>query len=132
MTYDEFIKNVQSYAQLDSRAAAEKACQATLETLRERILGDEASQLAAQLPGNLAQYLEGREGQMGDHFKIEEFYSRICQRASVEPETAAIYARAVFSVLNMAVSTGEFADVVHNLSKDYEELFAAPQNTQVS
>jgi uncharacterized protein (DUF2267 family) len=88
-------------------------------------MGDEASQLAAQLLGDLARYLEGREGQMGDHFKIEEFYDRISQKAGVDAATAAIYAKTVFSVLNMAVSPGEFEDILVNLSKDYEELFAA-------
>lgn len=130
MKYDEFIKHIQSYAQLDSREEAEKATQITLETLKERIVGDEASQLAAQLPEALAKHLRGREGQPGDHFKIEEFYQRICDRGSVEPETAANYSRAVFAVLKLAVSPGEFADVKINLSEDYDELFITAVNTQ--
>ena len=129
MKYDEFIKHVQSFAKLDSREEAEKATQITLETLKERIVGDEASQLAAQLPEDLAQYLRGREGQMGDHFKIEEFYQRICDRGNVEPEIAANYAIAVFTVLKSAVSPGEFSDVKINLSEDYSELFSTPVST---
>lgn len=129
MKYDEFIKHVQSFAKLDSREEAEKATQITLETLKERIVGDEASQLAAQLPEDLAQYLRGREGQMGDHFKIEEFYQRICDRGNVEPEIAANYAIAVFAVLKSAVSPGEFSDVKINLSEDYSELFSTPVST---
>ena len=129
MKYDEFIKHVQSFAKLDSREEAEKATQITLETLKERIVGDEASQLAAQLPEDLAQYLRGREGQMGDHFKIEEFYQRICDRENVEPEIAANYAIAVFAVLKSAVSPGEFSDVKINLSEDYSELFSTPVST---
>lgn len=77
MKYDEFIKHVQSLTQTDSREDAEKATQITLETLKERIVGDEASQLAAQLPEKIAKHLRGREGQGGGHFKIEEFYQRI-------------------------------------------------------
>jgi len=127
--YDEFIKHVQRFAKLDSREEAEKATQITLETLKERIVGDEASQLAAQLPEDLAQYLRGREGQMGDHFKIEEFYQRICDRGNVEPEIAANYAIAVFAVLKSAVSPGEFSDVKINLSEDYSELFSTPVST---
>ena len=129
MKYDEFIKHVQSFAKLDSREEAEKATQITLETLKERIVGDEASQLAAQLPEDLAQYLRGREGQMGDHFKIEEFYQRICDRGNVEPEIAANYAIAIFAVLKSAVSPGEFSDVKINLSEDYSELFSTPVST---
>jgi uncharacterized protein (DUF2267 family) len=124
MKFDEFIKHVQSVGQFESREAAIQAAKATLETLRERIVGDEASQLAAQLPGDLADCLHGREGQMGDHFPIEEFYRRICEREGVDPETAAMHVRAVFTVLQSAVTPGEFADVRSNLSEDYEELFA--------
>jgi uncharacterized protein (DUF2267 family) len=124
MTFDEFIKHVQSVGQFDARETAIAASRATLEALRERILGDEANQLAAQLPGELAQCLQGREGQMGNHFPIEEFYQRICRNANVDPEMAALYARSVFIVLQSAVSPGEFADVRINLSKDYDELFA--------
>ena len=47
MQDDEFIKHVQSVALLDSPQEAH-ATSATLETLKERIVGDEASQLAAQ------------------------------------------------------------------------------------
>ncbi len=94
--------------------------------MKERIVGDEASQLAAQLPEGIAKHLRGREGQGGNHFKIEEFYQRVCDRGSVEPETAAIYARGVFATLASAVSPSEFADVKINLSKDYDEIFTAP------
>lgn len=126
MKYDEFIKHVQGFAQLDSRQAAEQATQATLETVAERIVGNEASQLAAQLPAELGQHLRGHEGQNGNFFSLQEFYQRVSQRAGVEPVTAALYARAVFTVLNQAVTPGEFEDVKANFSDDYSELFATP------
>lgn len=126
MKYDEFIKHVQSFAMLDSRELAEKAAQATLKTIAERIVGNEASQLAAQLPSQLSQYLRGHDGENGDHFSLKEFYQRVSQKEGVEPTTAALHARAVFAVLNMAVTPGEFADVRANFSEDYEELFATP------
>ncbi|HBE35815.1 MAG TPA: DUF2267 domain-containing protein, partial [Cyanobacteria bacterium UBA11368] len=37
---------------------------------------------------------------------------------------AAMHVRAVFTVLQQAVTPGEFADVRANFSPDYEELFA--------
>jgi uncharacterized protein (DUF2267 family) len=124
--YDEFIKQVQNQAQVNSREAAEKAVVATLETLKERIVGDEASQLAAQLPENLAKHLRGREGQFGDHFKLDEFYNRVSQKEGVDRSTAATHVKAVFSVLNTAVTPGEFEDVKLNFSEDYSELFGTP------
>jgi uncharacterized protein (DUF2267 family) len=130
MKYDQFIKQVQSIAQLDSRQAAEQATRATLETVAERIVGNEASQLAAQLPKELGQYLRGHEGEPGHPFSLQEFYQRVSQKAEVEPATAALQARAVFTVLNQAVTIGEFADVKANFSDDYTELFAAPEKAQ--
>jgi uncharacterized protein (DUF2267 family) len=126
MKYDEFIKHVQSVAQLGSRQAAEQATRATLATIAERIVGDEASQLAAQLPQELGQCLRGHEGENGHPFSLQEFYQRVSQKAGVEIGVAAVQARAVFTVLNQAVTPGEFADVKANFSDDYSELFSVP------
>lgn len=124
MNYDQFIKAVKDSGQFSDRESAIKATKAVLETVRERLLGDEASNLAAQLPAELGDCLRGREGQMGDNFKIEEFYTRISNRAGVDVEQAASYARTVMTVLSQAVSPGEFADVRVNFAKDYDEVFA--------
>ncbi|MBD1913987.1 MULTISPECIES: DUF2267 domain-containing protein [unclassified Leptolyngbya] len=126
MKYDEFIKEVQGLAQLDSRQAAEQATRATLETIAERIVGNEASQLADQLPKELGQYLRGHEGENGGFFSLKEFYERVSQKAGIDPVAAALQVRAIFMVLNEAVTPGEFADVRANFSDDYSELFATP------
>lgn len=131
MKHDEFIKHVQSVAQLNSKEEAESATRATLETIKERIVGNEASQLAAQLPKEFGEYLRGREGEDGQYFTIEEFYQRVSEKEGVEPTTAAIHARAVFSVLQAAVTPGEMADVRANFSDDYEDLFSAQSKTSV-
>jgi len=60
MKHDEFIKHVQSAAQFNSREEA-GMLPATLEALKNTSWGNEANQLAAQLP-ELGQYLRGREG----------------------------------------------------------------------
>lgn len=52
MNRHEFIKHVQSIAQVGSREEAERAIRATLETIRDRIVGDEAKDLASQLPSD--------------------------------------------------------------------------------
>jgi uncharacterized protein (DUF2267 family) len=132
MKYDEFIKHVQSVAQLNSREEAEHATRATLEAIKERIVGDEAKDLAAQLPQELGQYLRGREGEDGQHFPVEEFYQRVSEKEGVEPTTAAVHARAVFAVLQTAVTPGEFADVRANFSEDYAELFATGSTSEVT
>ncbi|MFW6296672.1 MAG: DUF2267 domain-containing protein [Halothece sp.] len=123
MKSDEIIKRVQSVAQIPSKGEAEKAIQATLETLSERILGDEASNLAAQLPEEFGQCLRGREGQTGEVFSLEEFYRRVSEKEHIEPTTAVNHVRGVMAVLNEAVTSGEFADVQGNLPEEYSELF---------
>ncbi|MFH7025978.1 MAG: DUF2267 domain-containing protein [Heteroscytonema crispum UTEX LB 1556] len=126
MKYDEFIKHVESLAQVNSREEAQRATRATLETIKERIVGDEAKDLAAQLPKELGDCLRGREGENGQLFGMQEFIERVSQKENVEPTAAAIHVRAVFTVLQQAVTPGEFADVRANFSPDYAELFAAP------
>lgn len=125
MKYDEFIKHVQTVAQLNSREEAERATRATLETIKERIVGNEGKDLASQLPKELGQYLRGREGEDGQHFSCEEFLKRVSEKEGVDKNTATNHARAIFSVLQDAVTPGEFADVRANFSDDYAELFAS-------
>ena len=56
MKYDEFITHVQSLTQSDSREQV-WATHATLETFKERIAGNKAQELAANLPQQLGDYL---------------------------------------------------------------------------
>ncbi|TBR60535.1 DUF2267 domain-containing protein [Mastigocladus laminosus UU774] len=132
MKYDEFIRHVQSVAQLDTREETERATRATLETIKERIVGDEAKDLASQLPKELAECLHGREGQTGESFSLQDFISRVSEKEGVEPTAAAIHIRSVFTVLQDAVTPGEFADFQSNFSDDYAELFPTGSTREVS
>lgn len=125
MQSDSILKKVQTVGQLSTPKEAEKAIQATFETLSDRILGDEARHLADQLPEEIGKYLRGKEGQNGNPFSLQEFYSRVSEKENVEPSTAANHVRAVMTVVQEAVTPGEFNDIRSNLSKDYDELFAA-------
>lgn len=122
MQYDEIKQAVQTNADLESAAQAEKAIKAALETLSERILGNEASDLADQLPEEMGTFLRGHEGEMGEPFSLEEFYRRVSDREGVDGPTAAIHARAVFSAINAAATPGEYGDMQSNLPPDYAEL----------
>ncbi|MHC0062849.1 DUF2267 domain-containing protein [Nostoc sp. UIC 10890] len=131
MEYDEFITHVQSLAQSDSREEAERATRATLETLKERIAGDEAQELAANLPQQLGDYLRGREGDSGKTFNLQEFITRASRKENIEPTTAAIHVRAVFAVLQNAISPEKFAAFHAYFSHDYEELFTISPTGEV-
>ncbi|NMG05503.1 DUF2267 domain-containing protein [Brasilonema sp. UFV-L1] len=132
MKYDEFIKHVQSVAQLNSREEAECATYATLLTIKERIVGDEAKDLAAQLPNELGKYLYGREGENGQHFSMQEFITRVSEKQRVDPIATAIHVRSIFIVLRNAVTPGEFKDFQANFSEDYAELFPISPTSEVT
>ena len=124
MTGDEFLTEVRNLAELGDNEEAEKAARATLETLRERLAGNEPSNLAAQLPPEIASYVEGTGGQ--DRFGVDEFYSRVAQREGVSQDEAARHARAVATALQTAVTGGELDDVRSQLGNDYKVLFGQP------
>ena len=97
MNDEQFIAEVRNLAKLDTDEDARKAIGATLETLKERLAGEEPSDLAAQLPPEIAPYVEGDGGQ--ESFSVEEFYERVAQKESVDNGEAVRHARAVASVL---------------------------------
>ncbi|MBC1220812.1 DUF2267 domain-containing protein [Nostoc sp. UCD121] len=132
MEYNEFITHVQSLAQSDSREEAERATRATLETLKERIASDEAEELAKNLPQQLGNYLRVREGDSSQSFNLQEFIARASQKENIEPTTAAIHVRAVFAVLQNAISPEKFAALHAYFSHDYEEVFGISSTGEVT
>ncbi len=68
MKGEQFIAEVRNLAELESNEDAEMAIRAAFETLKERLAGNEPSNLAAQLPPETASYVEG-EGS-GESFSV--------------------------------------------------------------
>ena len=123
MRYDEFLGHVQHRARLGSHGEAERATRATLETLAERLVGGEAHDLAAQLPAELAHYLQLPDAGIGAKLTLEEFFELVSEREGVELEEAALHARVVIAVLTEAVSQGEIKDVRVQLPAAFAQLF---------
>ena len=121
MKGEQFIAEVRNLTELESDENAETAIRTTLETLRERLAGNEPSNLAAQLPPEIAPYVEGIGGR--ETFSVEEFYDRVAHKEGIESEEAAKRARAVATVLQTAVTGGELEDLRSQLGNDYKELF---------
>ena len=124
MKGDQFIAEVRNLAELAKNEEAEKAIRATLETLRERLAGNEPSNLAAQLPPEIAPYVEGEGGR--ESFSVAEFHDRVAQREGVGHDEAVRHARAVATVVQTAVTGGELDDLRSQLGNEYEELFGQP------
>ncbi len=123
MKYEEFISQVRHRARLASSDEAEKATKSTLETLAGRLQGNEAEQLSAQLPQEIALYLQPGYAGIGDSYGLDEFFRRISEREGVELADATFHARVVCGLLSEAVSIGEVDDVRSQLPPDFAKLF---------
>jgi uncharacterized protein (DUF2267 family) len=118
---EQFVAEVKNLAELESDEDARKAIGATLGTLRERLAGEEPSNLAAQLPPEIAPYVEGDGGR--ESFPLEEFYERVAHKEGVGNDEAIRHARAVATVVQTAVTGGELEDVRSQLGDGNGELF---------
>lgn len=127
---DEFITRVQRRARLDSREAAEQATRATLETLAERLGGDEPRGLAARLPAEIGEHLR-RPARGMEPFSLQEFYHHVADRSvpGVDRPAAAMHARAVMSAVRDAVGGAALSDIVARLPEEYQPLFTADDLT---
>ncbi len=125
MQLHDFLGQVQHRAQLRDFDTALRASRATLETLAERLDGNEPSQLGAQLPHELAEFLHRETAGTGERFDSNEFLKRVSEREGVDLPVAVYHTRAVIEVLREAVSAGEINDVLAQLPEDYKRIFEA-------
>ena len=123
MKYDEFLGQVRHRARLGSRGEAERATRATLETLAERLVDGEARDLAAQLPPELAHFLQPPDAGIGTKLTLDEFFETVSMREGVELKKATFHARVVIGVLTEAISQGEIQDVRVQLPAAFAQLF---------
>jgi len=131
LKYEEFITQVQRRADLGSRKEAERATRATLETLAERLAGGEAKDLAAQLPQELAAYLQQPLAGIGEGLSLAEFFQRVSQREGVALPDASYHARVIIALLSEVVTMGEIENVRAQLPADFRQLFEVENEGQV-
>ncbi|MDX6561314.1 MAG: hypothetical protein QOD65_1128 [Gaiellales bacterium] len=118
--YERFITTIEQRAGI-SWEKAERAARATLETLGERIAWGEARDLAADLPGEIGEWLL-QPGGDAEPFDVEEFVRRVAAREGVDTDTAERHARAVFVALARLVRSDEMAEALAQLPKEYGRL----------
>ena len=121
MKLPEFVNTVRERTGLDSDAAAMNAIQATFKALAERITQDEADDLAAQLPQEIAAYLH--DADVHKSFELDDFYYNVSRRESIGLPQAREHARAVMSVVEETVSPGELRDIFAQLPDEFLTLF---------
>ncbi len=124
MQYQEFIDRVRQRAGLDSFERAEAATRATLTVLGEYLTGGEGLDLASQLPQGLAEILRQEPPERSKIFSLNDFLQRVGEEESAGIEEAEAHARAVFGVLDEAVTEGEMEDVRRQFPSEFDGLFA--------
>ena len=122
MQYGEFIKQVQQQGSFASHDEALQAARITLQVLAERLAGNEANNLFAQLPRELVGAVHHRKMVQTENYDLDEFLRRVSERAGVDQGTASRYARAVMAVLVAAVTPGEMRDVFTQLPQEFASL----------
>jgi uncharacterized protein (DUF2267 family) len=125
VTYDEFVHKVRELTGL-RRPEAERAIDATLRTLAERISHGEAEDLAQELDRPLREPLLSASPPKPPAFPVDEFIRRVAVREFATEAEATEHARAVLAVLRMAVSDKEWHDTLAQLPADYDEILGQP------
>ena len=129
MKYDKLLKEVRVRAQIDDRDEAERTVLFVLQALCDRLTGEEADDLLAQLPAPLKDAIHVTE--TATRWSANEFVELIAGELGISTDEARKRIRAVFEVLAEAVTPGEFHDVLSQLPSGFLELLVerAPQAT---
>lgn len=121
MTAAEFCDVVAEQLEVD--ADAETVTTATLETLGERVSAGEAEDLATYLPAEFRSALLDPAPETPPAFPVEEFRTRVANRADLDETDAEAGAQAVLAVVADAAAEQELGAVRSQLPAEYDPLF---------
>ncbi|MFV0137444.1 DUF2267 domain-containing protein [Streptomyces sp. HMX87] len=122
MRADEFLARVRDRGEYHSQEEAEQVTEAVLWALASRIVPEEATDLAAQLPPPLDEALRLERG-TPEVFDRGEFLRRVAQQTGARPRTAEWDACAVLSTVTDTVSEGQVGHLLAQLPPDWADLF---------
>lgn len=124
-SFKPFVGNVMDLTGLDEGQAT-RAAVAVLGALEERLFGNEAAHLEAQLPSRLRGFIAAARQSAGRPpagFHRDDLLFWVARELSVTEERAEHLARAVFATLANHVTSGELEDVLAQLPADLVALF---------
>jgi uncharacterized protein (DUF2267 family) len=124
MDYQQFVGIVQRELSQVSREEADRAAQATFQTLAERLSRGQARDLVERLPGSGPWLFTQTDAEPIDY---DEFVLRVSKREGVDETTAERHARAVFATLGRAIDPAELGDLIAELPADFAPLIAEAQ-----
>jgi uncharacterized protein (DUF2267 family) len=119
MDYETFIGIVEAGTR-SGRDEAVRATRATLQTLGESIDREQARQLAAQLPPEVAPWIATMSP--AERFDVDEFVRRVSQREGIDATTAQRDVAAVLDAVARAVPDKEWSDMVAQLPRSFAPL----------
>jgi uncharacterized protein (DUF2267 family) len=122
MSYDEIIQRVQERAGIADRFDAEGTTIEVLQELCDRLSGNEARDLLAQLPGELQRAVIVSPSPLP--VDPGTFIANIGRELGISDDEARKRIRAVVGTLREAVSWGEFQDVLEELDPQYADFVA--------
>lgn len=121
MDEQQLLSLVAREAQVDP-SVAEKAVEAVLTTLSERLTPGEAGDIADRLPESWRRWIQPHAPRQ--LYSAQQFLQQVAAREGVDEQTAQSHARAVFYALSRALTADEFQDMVSELPKEYRALYA--------
>lgn len=124
-TFKAFLKNLMVIGSLNEEEA-ERAAVSVLCVLEQRLFGEEAAHLEAQLPGKLQDLLlrcERHLGKPASKFGRDGFILMVSEDLGLDAFEAEKRIRAVFSAVREQVSEGEIEDVIGQLPSDMRDLW---------
>jgi uncharacterized protein (DUF2267 family) len=124
MDYEQFVGIVLQELSQVNRESADRAAQATFQTLAERLSRGQARDLVEQLPGSGPWLFTESDA---EPFDYDEFVLRVAKREGVDETTAERHARAVFATLGRSIDPGELGDLIAELPEDFGPLVAEAQ-----
>jgi uncharacterized protein (DUF2267 family) len=128
-TYKAFLKDVCAIGDFDDEALAERAAISVLCYLEQRVMGEEAKDLNAQIPSKLrelVQRCEIHEGKPRDKYGREAFFQMVAGDLKKDPSEIEPIIRAVVTAVRAQVSEGEAEDFGNMLPPDLRDLWNRP------
>jgi uncharacterized protein (DUF2267 family) len=126
MDYEKIIEVTRRASGGMGGEAAERALQATLQTLAERLPRGEARHILQELPAELKPFIHTVTDV--EAFGIDEFLDRVANREGTDIETALLHARAVFFALGDALSPDAVEHLAASLPQTFAPLVAEAQH----
>src|SRR5579859_4775507 len=125
MDYQEIIELIGREAGGLPDDAAERAAEAVLRVLAERLPRGEARRLLQELPAEMKPWVYTEQD--AEALDIDEFLDRLAKREDTDIQTALGHARAVFAALGQALSPETVTHLAASLPRTFAPLVAEAQ-----